>query len=214
MSHVTAYGTIKLDNPKDIRKAIGNQAAAALTSRVRKNTPKVLSNIKDKLREALIDCHEFALLKSKHYGEFGMPDIDARMGAVVNALVDTVRIDFNGFSFKSNKLAGKVKLLGCPASNREVLQMSEAYLVSDGGTFPWFEALIDSNSVAIPGFWYADGIVDTSYSRTGEGVMLKRTGATWKVPLDLYGSPDANFITGAIASIYDFVAVQMRSLLS
>ena len=73
--------------------------------------------------------------------------------------------------------------------------MPESVLMSKNGVFPWLEALLDSSSVVIFDHYYATDIGDkdlSQWSRTGQGIMLKRQGDAWRVPPELQNNPDNN----------------------
>jgi hypothetical protein len=179
--------------------------------------------IKEVVREALTECPEFASIKpgGAYYGEFGMPDIEARIERIIETLVDSIHVKLSPFTYGGRRIAGKVVVMGLPVDCASILGLSEAVLMTEKGeAFQWLYALLfQGNAIVVDWRYLSDVLSDEAkekWSRTGEGFMVNNTSKHgWSVPPEIAGTEDDNLITRALTSpaIQQIIETELGRLL-
>ena len=114
---------------------------------------------------------------------------------IISAITESLNITFQ----KVNKnLDGGFLLEMQPTSFSNVLSLSVAEQLIEGGRIPWLNWLLTAgDSILIANF----GVEFGSYGRTGKARMSGNF-APYKVHSSFSGTPDNNFITRAITAVY------------
>ena len=180
---------------------------AQLNSKIAGRIPSLLSHIKDGVREALLNAPEFDAIRpnGKYYHEFGLPDANERIAAIVDKLVDSIQVRLTPFRYAGRTVAGNIRVYGLPTKFSEVMGMSEAVIIDKGEAFQWANALLlQGDDIVIQNHLFLSQVIsdesNANYSRTGEGFMVERQGKSWRVPPDISGTESSNLVTRCLES--------------
>lgn len=177
---------------KKINEALAKEVnkSLAFTARVLK------SRIDPLIKASLLSSPEINSLKGGILkAEFGLTQDPS--SALVNAIVDSLRVDF----VKVNKnFNGGITIVMQPSdfTNLFTLPIAEQP-IEDGGSLPWLQWLLTlGDSIIITDFGVEFG--NLPGSRTGLAVMRKAQ-APYKVNSAFSGTPDDNFITRSVERV-------------
>ena len=183
-----------MESNDEIKKQINAALAGQINKRLTKSIRKIETAIIPVVRGALMSSPEIASLKGGVLqAEFGLQSDPTSQ--IVSAITESLNITFQ----KVNKnLDGGFLLEMQPTSFSNVLSLSVAEQLIEGGRIPWLNWLLTAgDSILIANF----GVEFGSYGRTGKARMSGNF-APYKVHSSFSGTPDNNFITRAIAAVY------------
>ena len=183
-----------MESNDEIKKQINAALAGQINKRLTKSIRKIETAIIPVVRGALMSSPEIASLKGGVLqAEFGLQSDPTSQ--IVSAITESLNITFQ----KVNKnLDGGFLLEMQPTSFSNVLSLSVAEQLIEGGRIPWLNWLLTAgDSILIANF----GVEFGSYGRTGKARMSGNF-APYKVHSSFSGTPDNNFITRAITAVY------------
>jgi|TARA_R110000851_G_scaffold252345_3_gene404867 hypothetical protein len=183
-----------MESNDEIKKQINAALAGQINKRLTKSIRKIETAIIPVVRGALMSSPEIASLKGGVLqAEFGLQSDPTSQ--IISAITESLNITFQ----KVNKnLDGGFLLEMQPTSFSNVLSLSVAEQLIEGGRIPWLNWLLTAgDSILIANF----GVEFGSYGRTGKARMSGNF-APYKVHSSFSGTPDNNFITRAITAVY------------
>ena len=183
-----------MESNDEIKKQINAALASQINKRLAKSIRKIETAIIPVVRGALMSSPEITSLKAGILqAEFGLQSDPTSQ--IISAITESLNITFQ----KVNKnLDGGFLLEMQPTSFSNVLSLSVAEQSIEGGRIPWLNWLLTAgDSILIANF----GVEFGSYGRTGRARMSSDF-APYKVHSAFSGTPDNNFITRAISSVY------------
>lgn len=187
-----------LESDAEITRSIMAGLRNHLDASIAKAVPKIASDIKAAVKEALIQEPEYTSLTSGTLKvEFGIPDA-SQVGEVVDALVNTIQFKQNKIIASSRSLSGGFTLNMMKSDDLSgVIYSSPAIVVtSKGATLPWLEWLLLKGNAPIVKK-YDVKYTSSGRSRSGLGVMIPSEG-DWRVPPLFIGKEENNWTTRAI----------------
>ena len=190
--------SIKLvDSDSEIEKKINLAIADELNTRIRKNTNRVKEMIEFGIRAWIRATPEVNNLLSDGVinslnSQFGFPPGQAApsVDAIVELIVSTIEVKIRPID---KKLKGGVDFLIQPSDLRNLLGLTEGFIISASGPLHWLSWLLtEGTSTIVYGYTYTP---DFS-GRSGGGTMS--SGGVWRVPPEFAGILADNFITRAL----------------
>ena len=203
-----ATGTLTLTSKAEqIGCAGSRQFLKALNQRIRQRLPNLVEAIRERVREAIMESAEVQAIISDDdiRGQLGLPDPAERFEAIADAVADSVFPIFRPFrSVNGQRVGGRLDIFAAPRDNAYLLKMREA-VVGEKEVFEWLRALLTAgDEIFITGYRYSSKVLSPEtlarVSRTGQGVMLKHGGKSWRVPPEVSGTEDNNLLTRALSS--------------
>jgi hypothetical protein len=134
-------------------------------------------------------------------GALGIPDILMRIDTIIHTWANSGIVDIIPFRTTGNSMTGGLTYRAIKSDYSDVLSLdvARALLTSLQGNqvlIPWLEwLLLGGSGYIIRDYIYYSGEGISSYSRTGEGIMEKRPGQGWSIPVEYMGSQEDNFLT-------------------
>lgn len=183
--------------PEKIERIIAEKATDYLNRKIRKNSNRVVSALKNKIEDWVRDQPEVdSLLKDGEQNSlnalFGFPPstADNAIEDIIAAIVDSTSITIEKIS---NRWTGKVEFAFQPKNFANVLGLSAASLEIEGDVnLPWLEwLLLKGDAAVVVGYRY----LAKEDGRSGGGIMIE--GSYFRVPPQFAGSYEDNFITRA-----------------
>lgn len=188
-----------IDNPGDVHKKIMKEMVRVLNN----NLPKVAASAQKKLRTKLgdifYDSDEYTDILRAGRGDFGFEDGTAksRLRAIIDALQDTTIVTAKKVSIRSGNFAGGLVVEAFPDDFNYILSLPEASVnTQKGDILHWlFNMLLSGDRIII-----ADYIVEygAGKGRSGIARMVKSQGGGWRVPPNLAGTANDNWITRSV----------------
>lgn len=190
----------------DVKKDIDDQYAKS----VRKNIFKIQRVLDEKIEQIVSQRLLAGLptIEGTDLAEIGVPDINTRLTAIVQAIAQNVKVKISG----TKRITVNITILQQDYS--DVLSLPEAvyaYTSARGsGVLEWAKwILLGGNGTIVGSFDFSP--VSSPFSRTGGGLM--RSGAGWRVPSGLSGTSTNNILTRALENIEkDIQAIVNREL--
>lgn len=196
-------GLTLLNSNQDIKRAILEQADIKIRQILGANSDVIQSLIAESLRDKLKNTPEYlSMTLSGLKGAFGFEDGTevARANAVVNAIADAVTIEFPVSTVTTNKIVNVLRVGLVPKEYDYLYQLQEAYIFTEkGDTLPWLEWLLEKGDRIIIDDYKVAFIPEKGRSRMA--IMIKSSGAFWKVPAKYSGTKNNNWITRTVMSM-------------
>ena len=166
----------------------------------------ILNNIRDPLKNLVIDAIKKApeydsLLNGNLKAEFGLPDSDSRVNAIIQTL-DAINVKSKKIIIKGGEqLSGGFELTMIPINFSNILKLPEATFTTEkGDDLNWLQwLLLFGNETIIKDYEVKLG--PNPKSRTGMAVMRGVISGKWSVPSRFAGTVNNNWITRAIDSV-------------
>jgi len=168
---------------------------------IAKNLRGLALVIKERLREVVTllirDSDVYKSIQSLTLlGELGLPD-PSDIDDIIEVWADTVRV-----KFEKTKELGKLEIGIIRSDYFDVLALPSAsytYITENsGGTIEWLRWLLtEGTSPIVLGYEFKKGPL----GRTGRGVMVEKTGGSWRIPERFAGTEANNFVIRAMADI-------------
>jgi|TARA_R110000751_G_scaffold93068_2_gene181844 hypothetical protein len=183
-----------MESNDDIQKQINAALASEVNKKLTRSIRKIESAIIPLIKAALMGSPEIASLKGGILrAEFGL--VFDPTSQIISAVAESVNIRIQ----RVNKsLNGGFVLEIQPTSFSNLLSLATAEQPIEGGSIPWLNWLLTAgDSILIANF----GVEFGSYGRTGKARMSSNF-APYKVHSSFSGTPDNNFVTRSIETVY------------
>ena len=184
----------------DVKKDIDNQ----YTQNVRKNISKIQRILDEKIEQIVSQRLLAGLptIEGIDLAEIGVPDINTRLTAIVQAIAQNVKVKISG----TKRIMVNITILQQDYS--DVLSLPEAvytYTSTRGsGILEWAKwILLGGNGTIVGGFEFSP--LASPFSRTGGGLMV--AGGGWNIPAGLSGTSTNNILTRALENIEQDIQV-------
>lgn len=203
---------IQLD--KGFKGRFNNYVQKTVRKKIARAVPTISATIQEGVQaivhNALTGSEAYAsLLGGELQHELGVPEAQSRIDAVIDSWVEGIEVE-------AAVGAGDVLMILTIGVIREdyseVLHLSEASYTYNSKnlardvTIPWLAWLLLEGDSRIVGDYYYDDVT-SGRSRTGTGLMRKRSGASWGVPSQFAGNASNNFATDALNEVEDDILV-------
>lgn len=189
-----------IDSDIKIKRNLSRALQKDIMNIFKSSAPKIESQIKAIIRQALSICPEIVSLRQGTLRmEFGIP-IDAT-DEIINAIVDSTFVYFRNFNFFQKNINNVLSIYIQPQDFQNLISNAYANVITERGeVLPWLEwLLVGGDAVQIMGYEVEYGLFETS--RSGGAIMIP-TGY-FKVDPQFSGTPEDNFITRAISPYGD-----------
>jgi hypothetical protein len=191
-----------LESNNDIVKLILDNLKEQLNKTINEALPSIEKQIKILVKNSLLSEPEYASLKAgtlrAELGIANVSDIDN----VVDAMVDTLKIDNKPLSVRSSGISGGFILSMIKSDDISGIIYSDSANVIDnerGYSLPWLEwLLLKGNDVLVQN--YSVNYTNSSRSRSGLALMIE-SNKNWRVPVAFAGKINDNWTTRAIRKI-------------
>jgi hypothetical protein len=186
-------------------KQIQNTINQLLAQQVKKILPGITQSasqfIKNKIIESIKNQPEYiSLLSGKLKYEFGLPDADSRVSAILSAISNSIQINTSQPTYNSSGVKGGFVINMVKSDFSDIVNLPEAVFQTEKGSYlQWLKWLLleGDNSIV---FGYTFLLGQNPYSRTGQGIMKSDMSGVWRVPPEFAGTLDNNWITRAITA--------------
>jgi hypothetical protein len=188
------------DSPDQMQRKI----LTAIRDHLNNILPSAVPNIKSRLQD-LIDglIHRtpeyISLISGGQLAvELGVPDAGSRLDAILSKIRDSVQVNFRRVTVRGNiDLGGGYQILALQKDFQDIISLSEAKYDSNGHEVPWLEWLIlEGDNIIIAN--YDILYTDRGKSRSGQAIMIHKSGAGFRIPPSFSGTASNNFLTRAL----------------
>lgn len=191
-----------VENNAAITKLILENLQSQIQQAIVKIIPRISSDIKILVKNALISEPEYSSLKAGTLrAEFGISN-PSSVDTVIDALVNTIEIESYPISIIRGGLSGGFLLKMIKKDDMGGVIYTDAASVIDdtnGYILPWLEwLLLRGNDIIIQG--YSVNYINSPRSRSGMALMVQ-SDKSWRVPSSFSGTENDNWITRAISKI-------------
>jgi|2_EtaG_2_1085320.scaffolds.fasta_scaffold00016_25 hypothetical protein len=199
----TIIGSLEITTP-GIRGQLFSNVNKEITRIVKRNSVKVSRNIKEHVEKLL----RSAIVGSPEYESFFGGKLQAELGVPDPSVIDTVIEQWmSGVTVKFLQGEGRFGTLSIGMIEddySDVLTLPDAtYSYSSrkgGGLIDWLRfLLLEGSNVIVRDYDFTDST--KRGSRTGLGIMVGRSGGSWKVPDQFAGTAGDNFVLRALQEI-------------
>jgi len=187
-----------IDPTNIIIQEILNNLKNQINNTFNKAIPKIINNIKDIVKQALISEPEYSSLKTGTLrAEFGI-EFPENIDRVIDALVSTLEVQKSEIKIVKNGLTGGFSLKMIKKDDISgIIYTDIASVIDDKGyVLPWLEWLLLRGNEAIVKN-YSVNYTSSPRSRSGMALMVK-SDKSWRVPPNFTGSENDNWITRAV----------------
>lgn len=203
-------GNLEIDQTSLSRlpSAVSSQFARALNQKIKRGLPRLQTNLREKIKEVILGSPEVQLIINDDdiRGQIGLPNPQKRFSKIADAIASSLFVVSRPFRAHRDTLSGRLEIYAAPSDNKYLYELSQSYVGGETNElFQWLRAICEAgNEIFITGYAYFSKILSdkskAKYSRSGRGLMLARGSKTWKVPTEISGNLQSNFITRSLES--------------
>ena len=175
-----------------------------ISKNIKRYAPRIKTTITDELkkavREALVSTPEYqSILQGKLKAELGIPESDARIITIIDTWVNNISV-----KVKTGTTPLLLIDIGIIKDDYgDVLSLPQAqytYRSKHGqGEIPWLRwLLLEGDKRIITKYEFSS---NPRGSRTGMGIMIRKSRGSWQVPPEFSGTSVDNFATRALGNI-------------
>lgn len=163
-------------------------AAAGITKRVREYAEDLVENTST----------YGSLLTGELLGELGIPDVQGRLKAVVEAVGKSVHVQVIPIRVNGTKLNGGLRVQMLRSDFEDLLALPAAEYYSNQYLIPWLQwILLEGDKIIITTHEIFKDLSPSQKASSRTGKALMRPGKGWRVPPEYAGVADDNFLTRA-----------------
>lgn len=200
-----------LESQSDISKLILEQIRSIIDKAINKALPRISSELKQLIAEALRSQPEYAsLLSGTLRAELGLSSTDV-VNKLIDAMVNTLTIETNPIVINNKGIKGGFKLTMIKSDDINGLIYTDiASVIDDAGySLPWLEwLLLRGNDIIVKN--YSVSYTSSEYSRSGMAIMVPSS-SNWRVPPNFAGTQKDNWTTRAISSVEKDIYLILQS---
>jgi len=184
-----------LESDAIIKNLINSAIAKEVDSFIKANARNIVNTIKTQTGIALKSCPEIQSLSSGFLrADFGLTQDPS--DKIISTIVGTVNINIKRTRILSGKIEGGFIVTMQPSDYSNLLTLSAANQIINGGSLPWLKWLLTfGDSIIIANY----GVEYGPFGRTGKARMKEKIGP-FKVRSAFSGVIGDNFITRALKS--------------
>ena len=181
-----------------------NNVVREISKNVKRKAPRIKTIITEQIRkavrEALVSTPEYqSILQGKLKAELGIPQSDTRIITIIDTWVNNISVKVK--SAKSPLLLIDIGII--QDDYGDVLSLPAAqytYQSKHGqGEIPWLKwLLLEGDKRIITKYEFSS---NPRGSRTGMGIMVRKSRGAWQVPPEFSGTSVDNFATRALGNI-------------
>ncbi len=184
-----------------------------VNSQMKSAASAVEGSIKQVVGDAILSSYEVrSLLGGSLQGHLGIRpgDNDNAVFQITQAIMNAIYITWTPMK---NTMPGKLDVLVQPDNFANLLslragEVQAVHRVDGPYTMEWLDWLLRlGDTPIVKGYEYQMDVT----GRSGQGIMKKRSGATWRVPPEFAGTLEDNFVTRALDE--DSVEKQISKIL-
>jgi hypothetical protein len=190
---------------KETDAKISRDILQALLPQVDLYFKKIFKNVSGKIEALVINAIMAApeygsLLSGQLKAEFGLPDSDTRVNAIVD-FCKKIQVSYKDVKVSNNSIKGGFTINMIKSDFSDILSLSVASFTTEkGDTLNWLEwLLLFGNKTIIKDYTVQLG--PNPRSRTGMAVMKGVISGKWGVPNEFAGTISNNWITRSIDSV-------------
>jgi len=192
-----------LETATQIKTKIADAAKKFIRKKFALNSSSIEEDVKNLIIQTLKSSNSYKKLISEPVrGEIGFEagTEQSRVNAIIRAVAESVKIDFplSNHSSQGAKKVVKIRLL--PKTFRNIYGMEEANIYTNkGAILPWFKWLMEKGGEVIIDEY--EPILIPGKGRSRIALMIKKGGGGfWKIPLELQGTRENNWITRELST--------------
>lgn len=192
--------SLKINKNQQNYDAILSALTKEVNTQMKSSASSVEVGIKEVVGDAILDSNEMkSLIGGSLQGHLGIRpgDNDNAVFQITQAVMNAVYITWIPMT---NKRPGKLEILIQPSNFANLLSLRagevDAVHKLDGPyTMEWLDWLLTlGDTPIVKGYEYQMGTT----GRSGQGIMKKKQGSTWRVPPEFAGTLEDNFVTRAL----------------
>lgn len=205
-NNTNLVATIVLDKsfPAEFKKHVRRE----ISLRINNNLPRIAAAVEFSLRtliyEKISSSPEYdSVSNSQLKFQLGLPDGAKRIGDILQIWINNISVvplPAGGSGFLGGLDIGLIQ-----SDYSDVLSSSSAEFVTEKGTtLRWLKWLLtEGSSPIVLGYRFTAASSFGSRSRTGKGLMIKRSASGWSIPPQFAGTESNNFVTRALSDLED-----------
>jgi hypothetical protein len=182
----------------DMQREMLKEALALLNHNTRAKIPAFTIHVRKYVYQSLITSKGYKdIISSRFTADFGLEagSESHRMNAIVDEIVQNVLVVATPYSILGNKIVGGIVVNLLVDDYSDILALPEAVVDTKKETLPWLDWTLNlGNQVVVDGYDLLFG--DFPQARSKEAIMAH--GGAWRVPPEISGTKDNNWITRAI----------------
>ena len=181
-----------------------NNVVREISKNVKRKAPRIKTIITEQIqkavREALVSTPEYqSILQGKLRAELGIPQSDTRIITIIDTWVNNISVKIK--SGKSPLLLIDIGII--QDDYGDVLSLPAAQYTYQSkhsqGEIPWLRwLLLEGDKRIITKYEFSS---NPRGSRTGMGIMVRKSRGSWQVPPEFSGTSVDNFATRALGNI-------------
>jgi hypothetical protein len=196
---------------KGIRLEINTYFEKAMAKFSRRALREIRTVVKENIKNNPI--YQRLISGESIYHQLGVIDLRTQLNAIVDLIVDKIRIDYDVTKFlkRTSGADFKFTVTFLDFDYSELLQDENAIFITEKGfVIEWLQwLLIEGNNPIIIDFHYKPTYSDAS--RTGYGIMVPK--GTWSVPPGVSGTQYDNWITQSMDRVNEIIPGIVEKLL-
>ena len=199
---MTIIATIELESrfPSKFRKNVVREIANTIKGQVEKIKTTITEGLRAAVRESLMATPEYqSIIQGKLKAQLGIPESDTRILSIIDTWVNNISVKVK--TGTSPLLLIDIGLIRTDYG--DVLSLPQAtytYRSKHGqGEIPWLKwLLLEGDKRIITKYEFSS---NPRGSRTGMGIMVRKSRGSWQVPPEFSGTSVDNFATRALGNI-------------
>jgi hypothetical protein len=192
---------------QQIKDFVLEEVKEQLSKAFQSSVGPIKGRLQDLCSELIASTPAYAsLIDGELLGELGVPNIKARLDAILNTIKNSLEVAYSPIVRRGNNLSGGLIISILKADFQDILQSSAAiYQTEKGQTIPWLDWLLtQGDRIIVLGYdvVFSSTIIEQLRSRTGKALM--KPGSGWRLPPEFSGTIDDNVFTKA----FDFDGIE------
>lgn len=157
------------------------------------------------IQNAIISSPEYdSILGGQLKYEFGLIDSSSKLDALLNLWTSNLNIQYSSPRIAGNQIKSQLSVSMIKTDFSDVLGSDYANMVDKdrGYSLPWLQwLLLDGNQILVP----QSSVIFGPNPRSRTGFAIMANGGGWRVPSELSGTANDNWITRAIEASYETI---------
>ena len=139
-------------------------------------------------------------------GHFGIPKGDEREIAqsILDIIEKNIYVSFSGYTLVGRRLSGRLSILLSPNVYNDLMSADFAKITTEKGeTLPWIDWTLTAGDNPVIAEYRIYATTNRKTSRSGLAIMVRSSRDIWKVPSEVSGTLDDNWLTRELKKYKD-----------
>ena len=199
-------GVKLLETDKQVKKKILDGLKDKMRGVLRAAAVSIEPRIKNLVKFLITSSPTWVALETGQLiGEFGLTDPRGKLNEILDIWINSISVTTKSPRKLGDTLRGGLSIHLIQGDWSDVLASRAAKQTIEDGELPWLEWLLKFGDTVIVRD-YNVSFTPNLRSRSGTAIMVRKTGAKWRVPPQFSGTIQANFITRALEGVDQDIA--------